>query len=270
MNKTVFITGASSGIGKATALYFAEEGWNVVATMRDPKKSLDFTDKKNILCLALDVMQPHTITLAVRSTIKKFGGIDVLVNNAGFGMEGPFEGATDQHVEDIFDTNVMGLMRVTRAILPHFRKNRKGIIINISSMAGRTTFPFYSLYHATKWAVEGFSESLRYELAPLGIRIKIIEPGVITTDFYRNMEESSVKKIPEDYMKYYNKTLDNKKKMRMMSTPASTAAHVIFQAATDMSSRLRYPVGIDAVVLTWARKFFPDFLYQLFVGLSMK
>jgi NAD(P)-dependent dehydrogenase (short-subunit alcohol dehydrogenase family) len=159
--KTVLITGASSGIGMETALYFHERKWNVVATMRNPDKRRTPLHEKGLPDLVhLDVMDEKSIRDAVAYAVKKHGRIDVLVNNAGYAMYGLFEAATKEQAARQFETNIFGLMAVTREVLPHFRKQKDGVLINIASMGGRIGFPLYSIYNASKWAVEGFSESL--------------------------------------------------------------------------------------------------------------
>ncbi len=181
MSKTIFITGASSGIGRATAELFAEKGWNVVATMRRPEKGQDLAAHDGIDVLRLDVTDEASIRQSVAETIEKFGRIDVLLNNAGYGSIGVAEFADIQETRRLYETLVIGLIEVTKAVLPNMRANRSGVVINVSSVGGRITFPLMSLYHGTKWAVEGFSEALSFELAPLGIQVKILEPGAIST-----------------------------------------------------------------------------------------
>lgn len=186
---TIFITGASSGIGRATAKHFAERGWNVVATMRSPEQETEFITLDNVLVLKLDVEKETTIQTALAEAIERFGTIDVLLNNAGYGTMGLIEAATEEQIRRQFEVNVFGLIRMTKAMLPHFRSNQKGMLINISSMGGKVTFPTMSLYHSSKFAVEGFSESVSYELASQNIKVKLIEPGAIHTDFGgRSME----------------------------------------------------------------------------------
>lgn len=182
MPQTVFITGASTGIGRAAAVYFRDKGWIVAATMRAPSDHKDLASEK-VHIFALDVTKPATIRPAVEGALHALGHVDVLVNNAGYGTFGPFEAATNEQIERQYATNVTGLMYVTREFLPHFRERHRGTIINISSVGGRATFPLFSLYHGTKWAIEGFSESLAFELEPFGIRVKVVEPGSIETDF---------------------------------------------------------------------------------------
>ncbi|MEL6863192.1 MAG: SDR family oxidoreductase, partial [Bacteroidota bacterium] len=183
MNKTILITGASSGIGKATARFFQEKGWNVIATMRTPEKEEELNQLTNVLVTRLDVLDLESIDQAIAAGIAQFGKIDVVLNNAGYGLMGSFESISRESMIRQFGVNVQGLFDVTQKALPHFRKNKSGMFINVSSIGGRITFPFISLYHSTKFAVEGFSESLRWELAEIGVKVKIVEPGGVATDF---------------------------------------------------------------------------------------
>ena len=183
MNNTILITGASSGIGRATARHFQENGWNVIATMRRPEAETELNQLENVLVTRLDVQDVASIDAAVEEGIGRFGRIDVLLNNAGYGAYGPLEATPTEKIRRQFDVNVIGLLDTTKAVLPHFRANGSGLVINISSVGGRMTFPFGSLYHGTKWAVEGISEALRWELNEIGTQVKIVEPGFIKTDF---------------------------------------------------------------------------------------
>jgi NAD(P)-dependent dehydrogenase (short-subunit alcohol dehydrogenase family) len=261
MSQTVFITGTSSGIGQLTALYFAKQGWNVAATMRNPDKDKELGNFSNIKRYSLDVTDSSSIQQALEAAIKDFGRIDVLVNNAGYGADGVFEAMSDQVIEKQFDTNVFGLMRVTRALIPHMRDNKGGIIIQIASVGGRVTFPLYSIYHGTKWAVEGFSEALHYELAPFKIKIKIIEPGSIKTEFYG----SSRQFIMRDDLTMYKNFVDKAEKLSQETgnngEPPELVAQEIFKAATDGSNKMRYPIGKPAPLLLTLRKLLPDSLY---------
>jgi len=176
MKKTILITGTSSGIGKATAIHFQQKGWNVIATMRTPEKETELNKLENVQLERLDVLDLESIDQAIKNGISSFGKIDAIVNNAGYGAYGPLESFPRENIIKQFNTNVIGLMDVTKAIIPHFRVNKDGVIINISSIGGQITFALGSLYHGTKFAVEGISESLHYEMKEIGVKVKIVEP----------------------------------------------------------------------------------------------
>ena len=244
MPQTVFITGASTGIGRAAVVLFRDKGWNVAATMRSPADHADLVSDR-VRTLELDVTDAGTIRPARDQALEAFGKIDVLVNNAGYGTFGPFEAATNEQIERQYATNVTGLMYVTREFLPHFRQRKSGTIVNISSVGGRATFPLYSLYHGTKWAVEGFSESLNFELEPFGIRVKLVEPGAIKTDFTTRSLDVLKKDGLNVYDDFVKRFKDNWSSGRTPSSP-EMVAEVIYQAATDGTSQLRYIAGDDA------------------------
>jgi NAD(P)-dependent dehydrogenase (short-subunit alcohol dehydrogenase family) len=257
MKKTVLITGASSGFGKEAVKLFHTNGWNVVATMRSPEKETELSALDGVLISKLDVTDKATIQSAVHAAIEKFGKIDVLVNNAGYGALGAFEAATAEQVKQQFDVNFFGLIAVTKAILPIMRQQRSGIIINVSSVGGRITFPFSSLYHATKFAVEGLTESMQYELNPLGIRLKIIEPGGYKTEFAgRSMALFGVEGL-DDYKPSFEKFTSMLEDWPM-SENIGEVADAIYSAATDGTEKLRYPVGHDAVQMIAARQQMDD------------
>jgi NAD(P)-dependent dehydrogenase (short-subunit alcohol dehydrogenase family) len=260
--KTILITGASSGIGKATALHFLQRGWRVMATMRSPEKYPDLAQLPHCHPLRLDVTDATSVEAAVAAALELAGTIDVLVNNAGYGLVGAFEALTPEQIQRQFDTNVFGLMTVTRALLPHFRQRRQGIVVNVASVGGRVTFPLYSLYHATKWAVEGFSESLHYELQPWGIRVKIIEPGPIKTDFYQR--SADIQRSP-DYAAFEQRVFPNIEKSGANGAPPTAVAQTIYRACTDGTGQLRYPADSLARSLLWLRKILPDGLFQAFI-----
>lgn len=258
MAKTVLITGASTGIGRATALYFQQQGWNVVATMRTPAKETQLATLPNITLLPLDVTQPESIKSALAAAFAKFGKLDAVVNNAGYALSGVFEAYTPEQIRRQFETNLFGLMEVCRQTLPYFRKQRAGTLVNVASMGGRLTVPLYSSYHSTKWAVEGFSESLHYELLPLGIRVKIIEPGAIKTDFYeRSADVAKVDGLP-DYQETVAVATANMNAAGDKGEKPEVVAKAIFQAASDTSNRLRYTVGSDAKMLLLLRRLLPE------------
>lgn len=254
--KTVFITGASSGIGRETAKHFQAKGWNVVATMRTPEKETELTKLPNVLVAKLDVLDLESISQAVNKGLQTFGGIDVLINNAGYGAYGPLESFSREKILRQFNTNVIGLMDVTRAVLPHFRTHRKGVIINISSMGGKMTFPLGSLYHGTKFAVEGISESLRYEVEQFGGKVKIIEPGSIATDFAGRSFDFNNDESMKEYQYIVQKANEMMPNIVKNASPVEVVTNVIYQAATDGSSKLRYMAGKDAKMYHRLNKLF--------------
>ncbi len=248
-NKTVLITGASSGIGRATAKFFQEKGWNVIATMRTPEKEEELNKLENVLVSRLDVTDLASIDETIKAGIEKFGGIDVLVNNAGYGTYGPLEAFPRENIVRQFNTNVIGLLDVTRAIIPHFREKKDGVVINISSIGGKITFPLGALYHGTKFAVEGITESLAFELGEIGVKAKIVEPGSIATDFGgRSFDFQNDENIAE-YQPMIQKLLagfEAIEKNPERIAPPVVCAEVIYEAATDGTNKLRYTAGYDA------------------------
>lgn len=247
MNKTILITGASTGIGQASALYFAQRNWNVVATMRNPEKQEKLKNNERILVLPLDVEQPENIHKAIKEGIAHFGKIDALLNNAGYGQHGIFEATSPEQIQKQFSVNLFGSMNVIRAILPHFRERKDGTIINVTSGVGRVTVPLVSVYAASKFALEGFCESLSFELASQNIKVKIIEPGNIATNFEQTTKANFAK---DDALIDYKEYLEGMDKIFQSiysggsSTPEDVAA-CIFEAATDESDVLRYVIGDD-------------------------
>lgn len=265
MEKVVFITGASSGIGKETAKLFQAKNWKVAATMRSPENGEDLKRIADIECLKTDVTSIESIKEAIAATLERFGRIDAVVNNAGYALLGPFEAATDEQIEHQFAVNVFGLMNVCREIIPYFREQKGGFIVNIASLGGRTAFPFSSLYNATKWAVEGFSESLRYELEPFGIKVKIIEPGPIRTDFYGRSEViargeglTAYEPASERFLKYMNGSGET-------APDGSVVAEAIYDSVTDRSFKLRYQVNTKGLLAM--RRILPE---PLFAALTKK
>ena len=247
MDQTIFITGASSGLGKAAAKLFASKGWKVIATMRAPEKENELTAVSGITLLPLDVTKPDQIENAVKTTLEQ-QAVDVVFNNAGYGLAGPFEGTTDEQMIQELNTNLLGVMRVTKAFTPHFREKKSGLFINTTSIGGLVAFPFFSVYHATKWALEGWSESLAFELSKFGIGVKTVSPGGIRTDFggrslvltqhpaYTELVESAMKAFMNPERALTNST-------------AEQIAEVVYEAATDGKDQLRYVAGADAKAL---------------------
>jgi NAD(P)-dependent dehydrogenase (short-subunit alcohol dehydrogenase family) len=254
MNKTILITGASSGIGRATAKYFHSKGWNVVATMRAPDSEAELTRLDRVLVTRLDVQDAASIQTAVAAGLARFGRIDALLNNAGYGAYGPLEATPPEKIRRQFDVNVLGLLATTQALLPHFRAARSGTIINISSIGGRMTFPLGTLYHGSKFAVEGLSEALCFELAPLGVRVKIIEPGLIKTDFGGRSFDFSNDPTLGEYQPLVQALFAGLQPMAAMASPPELVAEVIHRAATDGTDQLRYEAGPDAAQILAGRR----------------
>ncbi|MCF8424270.1 MAG: SDR family oxidoreductase [Bacteroidia bacterium] len=267
MGKTIFITGASSGIGKETAKLFQSKGWNVIATMRNPEKETELNQLDNVLVAKLDVLDLNTIQKAFQDGIQKFGKIDILINNAGYGAYGPLESFPRERVLKQFNTNVIGLLDVTRTILPHFRYNKSGIIINISSMGGKMTFPLGSLYHGTKFAVEGISESLRYEVEQFGGKVKIVEPGAIATDFAGRSFDFNHDENLKEYNNIVTKITTVFPLMIKNASTTDVVTKVIYEAATDGKNKLRYMAGKDAKMYNFMNKLLG---YNFIVSMNKK
>lgn len=243
--KTVLITGSSAGIGRATAELFQRKGWQVAATMRTPAAGTELAALDNVLVTALDVTSESSIDAAIAAVIARFESIDVLVNNAGFGAYGVLEATTVESMRKQFDTNVIGLMAMTKAVVPLFRKQKSGVFVNVSSIAGRVTIPFGGLYNASKFAVEGFSEAISYEMAQIGVRVKVVEPGMIKTNFPNAMEFSNDRSI-DVYQPLVARMWEVAGALMEVGAESEAAAEVIYEAATDGSDRVRYTVGEDA------------------------
>lgn len=257
MKQTIFITGASSGFGRETAKLFIQKGWNVVATMRSPEKEMELTALPGVSVVRMDVTDKASIEAAIAGA----GRIDVLLNNAGYGTLGALEFAPEEVIRQQMEVNFFGVIAVTRAVLPAMRAQRSGVIINVSSMGGRLVFPFSTLYHASKFAIEGLTESLQYELNPLGIRTKLIEPGGYKTDFVgRSLTTFGDGGIPE-----YKEGCDRLAALmghEALNENIGEVAEAIYQAATDGTETLRYPVGADAVQLLEARLKLDDIAFK--------
>lgn len=251
--KTVLITGASSGIGKATAIYFSEHGWNVAATFRSVDNTWEFSQRKNIATFPLDVTDIESVELCIEQVLERFGRIDVLINNAGVYTTAPLELNDECDIARIINTNIIGTLTMTKAILGHFRENKSGTIVNISSIAGRVTFPFQTVYHTSKWAIEGMSESLHYELAPVNIKVKVVEPGMVKTDLYRSTMNRSFEHYPVDYQNrfknWYHFLMDHYDK----SYDPLLDAKTIYRATTDNRSKLRYSSDLNTQLILFLR-----------------
>lgn len=241
--KTIFITGASTGLGKAAAKLFASRGWNVIATMRKPENEQELNKINNITLLPLDVTNPAEIKETTQKTLAS-GNVEVVFNNAGYGLMGPLESTTDDQVVRQLHTNLLGVIRVTQAFIPHFREKQNGLFITTTSIGGLITFPFSSTYHATKWALEGWSESMAFELKKIGAGIKTVSPGGIKTDF---LSRSADMTSHPAYAKWMDHMFSQISEAHF--TSAEQIAEVVYEAATDGKDKLRYVAGEDAKAL---------------------
>jgi NAD(P)-dependent dehydrogenase (short-subunit alcohol dehydrogenase family) len=243
--KTIFITGASSGLGKASAKLFASKGWNVIATMRNPEKEQELSQLPNVMLLPLDVTNPEQIKSTVRAALA-IGDIDVVFNNAGYMLAGPVEGTTDEQLVRQVNTNFLGVVRVTQAFIPYFREKKSGLFIITTSLGAFIPEPFMSLYQATKRALEGWIGSVYFELSKFGIGIKSIVPGFMKTDIAtRSLDMAR----HEAYSTLLNQVV------AFFSSPQASAgaldpavvAEVVFTAATDGKNQLKYLAGAEPV-----------------------
>ena len=242
--KAIFITGSSSGLGRAAAKLFASKGWKVIASMRDPRKEKELGNISGVTLMALDVTVPHEIETVAEQVVAS-GGVDVVFNNAGYGLAGALEALTDDQIMRLVNTNMLGTIRTTKAFIPHFREKRAGLFINTTSLGGLVSFPFNSIYHATKWAIEGWSESMAFELNQLGIGIKTIEPGGIRTDFFTRSLDTGRHPAYDALVNKFMGMITDPKQMATYSTPEQIA-EVVYEAATDGKDQLRYVAGADA------------------------
>lgn len=246
-NPVVLITGTSSGIGKAAAQLFAAKGWQVAATMRNPAAETELVSLPNVRLYTLDVTDAASVTAAIQAVTADFGPIDVLVNNAGYGLVGPLETADEATIMRQFQTNVFGVMRTIQQVTPLMRAHGSGVIINITSIGGLITLPFNSLYHAAKFAVDGLSESLNYELRPFGIRVKVVAPGGVKTDFAtRSLDLTTTPGVSTVYDEAIQKVWEAFGVRMENQSTSEQIAEVIFQAATDGTDQIRYVAGPDA------------------------
>jgi len=268
MDKVAIVTGSSSGIGFETALALAREGYQTYATMRDIKKSskiLDIAKKENlkIEVLELDVNNENTIKKTIEKILNEKKRIDVLVNNAGYFLVGCLEDLSIEDLKEQFETNFFGVIRTIQAVLPTMRSQKSGTIVNISSVAGRIGFPVTPAYISSKFAVEGLSESMRYELSPFGIRTIIIEPGVIKTNIFTNLKNST--KNDSVYKDMTEKVMNGLNMMSEMGTPPQEVAKTIIKAVSSENPLPRYPVGNDALMFLEAKKAKTDIEFENYI-----
>ena len=269
MNKTVFITGASSGIGLTTVNYFLEMNWNVACTIRDMSKTELLPVSQNLKIYKLDITDFVSAKKIANDAWNDFDGIDVVVNNAGYGAIGPFEGATKEQILKQIETNFIGLCNVTQAFIPLFASVNKGMFINLSSIAGRIGLPLYSIYNASKFAVEGLSESLYYELRTKGIKIKLIEPGPIKTEFNGRSRVDITTSSEQGYDEFVKKTDSFYCSLFENAPEPITVAKTIYKAAVNKGNKFRYQAGIQAKMFIFLKKIIPASWFRVAVKIVL-
>ena len=242
--KTVLITGCSSGYGLETARRFLAQGWNVIATMRTPRADI-LPSSDRLRVLPLDVTSPESIAAALAQA----GPIDVLVNNAGIGAIGALEATPMAKTRQLFETNTFGVIAMTQAVVPQFRKRKSGVIVNVTSSVTLAPMPLASVYTASKMAIEGFTASLEHELRAFNVSVKLVEPGYgPTTRFAQNTEIRLEDVIPEPYAAFAQPILAAFAQPQLVTTEADVA-EAVWRAANDESGQLRFAAGADAVAL---------------------
>ncbi len=267
MEKVAIVTGSSSGIGFETALALAKEGYFTYATMRDTTKSnkiKEIAQKENlkINILELDVDDENSVKAAIAQILDQKQRIDVLVNNAGWGLWGCVEDVSVDEFKEQFETNFFSIIRLIQEVAPTMRKQGSGTIINVSSVVGRIGFPASPAYISSKFALEGLSESLRFEFAPFGIDVIIIEPGVIKTNFMKNMKMAKKSELDTVYKDITTRVVSGVKMMAEMGTPPKEVANTIVKAIKDKKPLPRYIVGNDASMFLEAKKSNTDIEFE--------
>jgi len=260
MTKVALVTGASSGIGESIAVHLAESGWTVHAVARRVERMAGLA-ARGVDTFAMDVTDDASMVAGVDRILSEHGQIDALVNNAGYGSYGPVEHVPIGEARRQFEVNVFGLARLTQLVTPHMRTRRRGRIVNISSIGGKVYEPLGAWYHATKFAVEGFSDSLRLELAPFGIDVVIVEPGPIVSEWNaiarQSMVERSVGTVYEDLARRMAVRFERVDTPRMSSGPEAVAEKVL-KALEAANPAARYPAGRGARAIVTARRLLPD------------
>jgi NAD(P)-dependent dehydrogenase (short-subunit alcohol dehydrogenase family) len=266
MEKVAIVTGSSSGIGYETSLALARNGYYTFAAVRNSKKAEKILqvakkEKLNLEIIELDVDDEKSIIKTIEKIFSEKQRIDVLVNNAGWGLFGSVEDVSIMDFRAQFETNFFGIISIIQKIAPIMRKQGSGVIVNISSVAGRIGFPGSSAYISSKFALEGLSESLRYELGQFGIKIIIIEPGVIKTNFFSSMKTAEPK-VDSPYREITEKVIAGVKMMAELGTPPSEVATTILNAIKEDNPRPRYVVGNDAQMFLEAKRIKTDVEFE--------
>ena len=264
MSKNIFITGTNSGFGKATVEQFAQAGWNVAATVRDLSQHAQlFNDLPNVTLYELDVTDFEQVESVASRVIAQLGTVDVVVNNAGYCLMGPTETTTMAQIKAQYDTNVFGLLAVTKAFIPHFRANQNGMFINLASSSARFNYPFIAAYGSSKWAVRGISESLAIELAPFNVQVKTIYPGLHATKIFTKLDDGFEHSNPAFafYEKYFKTFLFSQTSLPSATSPTNIA-HEIYRAATQPNGKLNIISGGDAKLYAFLQKILPEKMFQ--------
>jgi NAD(P)-dependent dehydrogenase (short-subunit alcohol dehydrogenase family) len=243
--KTIFITGASTGLGKASAKLFQAKGWKVIATMRKPEEETELNLLENVILLPLDVTNIDQVRKTVQKAIN-LGDIDIVFNNAGYGLIGPVEANSEQQIRAQFETNFFGTVWVIKEFIPYFKNIKGGLFINTTSLCGLTSNPQSAIYNASKWAMQGLAESMSYDLAQFGIGIKNVAPGGIKTEFTKGMQVTEDRAYDATMAKMMEGFQDG---TLMEFTEPDQIAEVVYRAATDGEDQLTYPAGNDAIRL---------------------
>lgn len=264
MNKTIFITGTSSGIGKATVELFAKKGWNVIATVRSNYIETDlFKNFSNVTVYELDVTNFEQVNAVAELAIKKFSKIDIVVNNAGYCLMGPTETSTMEQIKAQYETNVFGVFAVTKAFITHFRNNKEGMFINIASSSAQFNYPYIGAYGSSKWAVRGLTECLGIELSPFNIEVKAIYPGTHATKIFTKLDDGTgeIKNTFQAYKQYYKNFFSAQSSLSEVTAPTNIA-NEIWKAVNYKKGKLHIISGGDAKLFAFLKKILPSRIFQ--------
>jgi short-subunit dehydrogenase len=258
----VLITGASSGIGNAIAKCLSDEGFNVYGTSRKPQP-LSRPDEAQdsgsgfIRMIRLDVCSDESVSRAVDYVIQKEGHIDILINNAGFGIAGSVEDTSVEEAYSQFNTNFFGMLRMCRKVLPYMRKQNRGLIINISSVAGIISIPYQSMYSASKYAIEAVSEAMRIELKPFGVKVSMVEPGDTRTGFTSKRQFTKASEN-SDYKKYFTKSIDSMIKSELSGPGPEKVVSEILRIISSKNPPIRITAGFSYKLIAFLKRILPS------------
>jgi short-subunit dehydrogenase len=255
--KIVLITGVSSGIGQAAARLLAQRDFTVFGTGRKPSS---IGTMSGIEVLPLDVCSDESVEACLNTLLKKAGRLDILVNNAGYLLRGAIEEATVEEAKAQFETNLFGVVRMVKGVLPIMRRQGSGQIINISSGMGIVPSPFVGYYSASKFAMEGYTEALRHEVKPFNVRVSLVEPGFIKTNVWHNVKEAANR--ISDYDPWRQRVREVRQQFEQKALEPTVVAEVILRIIESKSPRLRHTVGRDVARLFWMRRFLPEAMFE--------